>query len=210
MDSIIKQVIQPKINRIFKNNKDISVKITGTTPLFVKGNKYLIDNLKSTIVLAIALVAFLMSLLFRSFRMILITIISNCIPMLITAGIMGFFGVPLKPSTALIFSIVFGIAVDDAIHYLAKYRQELPNQDFDVRKTVLATILDMGQGMIYTSLVLFFGFVIFVGSDFGGTVALGLLTSTTLILAMITNLVLLPALLYDFDKQTPLNPQREL
>ena len=202
MDSIIKQVIQPKIDRIFKNNKDISVKITGTTPLFVKGNKYLIDNLKSTIVLAIALVAFLMSLLFRSFRMILITIISNCIPMLITAGIMGFFGVPLKPSTALIFSIVFGIAVDDAIHYLAKYRQELPLQDFDVRKSVLATILDMGQGMIYTSLVLFFGFVIFVGSDFGGTVALGLLTSTTLILAMITNLVLLPALLYDFDKQT--------
>ncbi len=201
MDSIIKQVIQPKINRIFKNNKDISVKITGTTPLFVKGNKYLIDNLKSTIVLAIALVALLMSILFRSFRMILITIISNCIPMLITAGIMGYFGVPLKPSTALIFSIVFGIAVDDAIHYLAKYRQELPNQDFDVRKTVLATILDMGQGMIYTSLVLFFGFVIFVGSDFGGTVALGLLTSTTLILAMITNLVLLPALLYDFDKQ---------
>ena len=201
MDSIIKQVIQPKIDRIFKNNKDISVKITGTTPLFVKGNKYLIDNLKSTIVLAIALVAFLMSLLFRSFRMILITIISNCIPMLITAGIMGFFGVPLKPSTALIFSIVFGIAVDDAIHYLAKYRQELPLQDFDVRKSVLATILDMGQGMIYTSLVLFFGFVIFVGSDFGGTVALGLLTSTTLILAMITNLVLLPALLYDFDKQ---------
>ena len=201
MDSIIKQVIQPKINRIFKDNKDISVKITGTTPLFVKGNKYLIDNLKSTIVLAIALVAFLMSLLFRSFRMILITIISNCIPMLITAGIMGYFGIPLKPSTALIFSIVFGIAVDDAIHYLAKYRQELPLQDFDVKKSVLATILDMGQGMIYTSLVLFFGFVIFVGSDFGGTVALGLLTSTTLILAMITNLMLLPALLYDFDKQ---------
>ena len=200
MDSLIKEVIQPKIDRIFKNQEDFEVHVTGTTPIFIKGNAYLIKNLKMTIGLAVLLVGIIMSLLFRSFRMIIIVIFANCVPMLITAGLMGAFGVPLKPSTALIFSIAFGISVDDAIHYLARYRYELLGQDRNVLKAVRMSLRDTGQGMLYTSVILFFGFIIFTGSDFGGTVALGMLTSITLIFAKLTNLVLLPALLLTFEK----------
>lgn len=160
----------------------------------------MIDNLKKTILLAIAVISILISVLFRSVRMIVVTIIANLIPMLVTAGIMGYFGIPLKPSTALIFSIAFGIAVDDAIHYLARYRHELSEQNGDIVRAVRIALRETGQGMVYTSVILFFGFIMFTGSDFGGTVALGLLTSITLILAMLTNLVLLPSLLLMVDK----------
>jgi predicted RND superfamily exporter protein len=113
---------------------------------------------------------------------------------------MGWFGIPLKPSTALIFSIAFGIAVDDAIHYLARFRSELFSRRVSVREAVVVSLRETGQGMVYTSIILFFGFVIFVGSNFGGTVALGLLTSLTLFTAMFTNLILLPSLLLSFDR----------
>ena len=112
---------------------------------------------------------------------------------------MGYLGIPLKPSTALVFSIAFGISVDDSIHFLAKYRQELLKYKFDVVKSVRMSLQETGMSMIYTSIVLFFGFVIFVASEFGGTKALGALTSTTLLIAMITNLILLPCLLRTFD-----------
>ena len=113
---------------------------------------------------------------------------------------MGYLGIPLKPSTALIFSIAFGISVDDSIHYLAKYRQELFHANFSVPKAVALSIKETGASMIYTSIVLFFGFIVFAFSSFGGTVMLGLLTSCTLLFAMVTNLTLLPALLLIFDK----------
>ncbi len=132
--------------------------------------------------------------------MILISLVPNLIPLILTAGIMGSFGIPLKPSTALIFSIAFGISVDDSIHFLAKYRQELRSNGFSVPLAISKSIKETGASMIYTSIVLFAGFVIFSGSNFGGTVALGILTSTTLFFAMITNLSVLPALLLRFDK----------
>ena len=131
--------------------------------------------------------------------MIIISLIPNIIPLMITAGLMGYYGIPLKPSTALIFSIAFGISVDDSIHFLAKYRQELFANSFVVPIAISKSLRETGASMIYTSIILFFGFVIFSLSDFLGTVALGVLTSTTLLIAMFTNLIVLPSLLLSFD-----------
>ena len=177
----------------------MDVNLTGTTLMFIKGNKFLIENLLTSMVIAFFIIALIMGMLFRNIKMIIISIIPNIIPLLVTAGIMGYFGIPLKPSTALIFSIVFGISVDDSIHFLAKYRQELFAHKFDVSKAISKSIRETGSSMIYTSIILFFGFIIFVLSEFGGTIALGKLTSITLFFAMITNVVVLPALILQFD-----------
>lgn len=202
MDSLINQVIRPKIDSIFSGTS-ITVKITGTTPLFIKGNSFLINNLKGSLLLAFLLIAVTMGFLFANFRMIIISLIPNIIPMLITAGLMGYFGIPLKPSTVLIFSIAFGISVDYSIHFLAKYRQELHAHNFFVPMAVSNTILETGKSMVYTSVILFAGFIIFTFSSFGGTIALGLLTSITLFISMLTNLVLLPSLILSLDKSRP-------
>ncbi|MEQ8243451.1 MAG: MMPL family transporter [Fulvivirga sp.] len=198
MDSLIKGVVQPKIDTLF-GDTDLKLSITGTTPLFIKGNKFLIQNLWFSLCLAFIIIAIIMAVLFVNFRMIVISLVPNVIPLIITAGIMGFAGIHLKPSTALIFSIVFGISVDDSIHFLAKYRQELFAHKFFVPLAVSRSLKETGASMMYTSIILFAGFVIFVFSDFGGTVALGILTSITLLIAMITNLILLPSLLMTFD-----------
>ena len=142
-----------------------------------------------------------MAWMFNSFRMVVISIIPNLIPLLLTGAIMGFFGIALKPSTILVFSIAFGISVDDTIHFLAKYRQELISSNGIIRKSVFASLKETGVSMLYTSVVLFFGFFIFIASDFGGTVALGLLVSITLLIAMLSNLLLLPALLLTYEKK---------
>ena len=198
MDSLVNTVISPRIDEVF-GDTDIKVQVTGTVPLFIKGNKYLIDNLISSMILAFFVIALIMGLLFRNLRIILISLIPNIIPLTITAGIMGFAGIPLKPSTALIFSIAFGISVDYSLHFLAKYRYELFTNRNSVTKAVTNSLKETGVSMIYTSIVLFFGFIIFAASEFGGTIALGKLTSITLILSMFTNLTLLPALLMQFD-----------
>ena len=161
---------------------------------------YLINNLFISVALAILLIAVFMSLLFGSFRMVMISLLPNIIPLLLTAGMMGFFGVPLKPSTILVFSIAFGISVDDTIHFLTKYRQELRQRGWDISRSVSEALQHVGISMLHTSIVLFFGFAIFTLSDFGGTIALGLLVSFTLLVAMITNLFLLPALLLSFER----------
>ena len=116
---------------------------------------------------------------------------------------------PIKPSTILVFSIAFGISVDDTIHFLAKYRQELKARKYNIRSAVLAAIKETGVSMLYTSIVLFFGFFIFIASQFGGTVALGLLVSITLLIAMLSNLVVLPALLLTLEKSVHLEAFRE-
>jgi predicted RND superfamily exporter protein len=199
MDSLINNVIEPSIADVFGDNEDVQTSVTGSTLLFVKGNKFLIENLRFSLLLAFGIIAIIMAILFANIRMIIISLIPNFIPLILTAGIMGFFGIPLKPSTALIFSIAFGISVDDSIHFLAKYRQELFINKFFVPIAISHSIKETGASMVYTSIVLFFGFVIFVFSDFGGTVALGILTSLTLLFAMLTNLTVLPALLMVFD-----------
>jgi len=198
MDSLINTVIRPKQEEIFGKTK-LTASITGTTLLFIKGNSFLIDNLKMSFILAFVIISIIMGVLFRNVRMIILSLVPNVIPLLMTAGLMGYMGIPLKPSTAIIFSIAFGISVDNAIHFLAKYRQELYANNFDVRKAIDISMHETGTSMIYTAIVLFAGFVIFTASEFGGTQALGLLTSITLLIAMFTNLIVLPSLLITFD-----------
>ncbi|WP_421874858.1 efflux RND transporter permease subunit [Marinoscillum sp.] len=198
MDSLVNQVISPRIDEIFDEGK-MDVKVTGTVPLFIKGNKFLIDNLITSMIFAFFIIAVIMAILFKNFRMIVISLVPNMIPLLLTGAIMGYWGIPLKPSTALIFSIAFGISVDDSIHFLAKYRQELHAHNFFVPIAVSRSLRETGASMIYTSIILFCGFVIFTLSEFGGTVALGKLTSITLLFAMFTNLIVLPSLLLQFD-----------
>ena len=173
---------------------------TGKALLFLKGTEYLITNLMISLLLAILLISLFMAYLFRSFRMIVISLIPNILPLIITAGIMGFVGIPIKPSTILVFSIAFGISVDDTIHFLAKYRQELVLHQWKIKVSVYGALKETGVSMFYTSIVLFFGFSIFTVSDFGGTIALGALVSITLLLAMLSNLVLLPALLLSLER----------
>ena len=140
-----------------------------------------------------------MGILFRNLKMMAISLIPNLIPLIVIAGLMGYFEVALRPSTVLIFSVVFGISIDDSIHFLAKYRQELFANNFFVPLAISKSIRETGASMIYTSVVLFAGFIIFSGSEFIGTTMLGVLTSTTLIIAMFANLIVLPALLMVFD-----------
>ncbi len=182
------------------NQEYFTFDITGTSVVASEGTKYLVNNLISSIIFAVASIAVLMAILFRSWRMVVISMIPNLVPLFITGGVMGFLGIPLKPSTLLVFSIAFGISVDDTIHYLAKYRQELKQQKWDPKECVLMAIRESGLGMFYTSIVLFFGFSVFTFSQFGGTQALGYLISLTLISAMICNLVILPSLLLTLNK----------
>ena len=177
----------------------IDLQITGTGVIYAKGTTYLVNNLFISLMIAIVVVALLMSFLFRSLKMVLVSLLPNLLPLIFTSALMGYFGIPIKPSTILVFSIAFGISIDDTIHFLAKYRQEL--KYYNIRKSVETSIRETGVSMIYTSIILFFGFSIFTASNFGGTQALGLLVSLTLFVAMLTNLVLLPSLLLSLEKR---------
>lgn len=202
LDSLVHDVIEPRMNEIFvASGKDsVTTTITGSTKIFIKGNKFLIDNLQESLLLAFILITLSMAILFANVRMIIISLIPNLLALMITAGLMGYFNIPLKASTALIFSITFGISVDNSIRFLAKYRQEILSNNFFIPVAISESILETGKSIMYTSVVLFAGFIIFAFSSFGGTIALGLLTSTTLIISMFTNLILLPALIMTFDK----------
>ena len=195
----IQEDLQTKINKVFPKER-YEVIITGKALVFQKGTKYLVKNLAISLTLAIVLIALFMAYLFRSLRMIIVSLIPNLLPLLVTAGLMGYVGVPIKPSTILVFSIAFGISVDDTIHFLAKYRQELQANHWKIRKSVYAALRETGVSMIYTSIVLFFGFSVFTVSSFGGTVALGALVSITLLFAMLSNLLLLPSLLLSLER----------
>lgn len=195
----IEENLITKINKLFPSDR-YEVSITGKAYLFQKGTQYLVKNLVLSLALAIFLISLFMAYMFRSFRMIIISLIPNLLPLLVTAGMMGYLGVPIKPSTILVFSIAFGISVDDTIHFLAKYRQELLANHWRIRKSVFLALRETGVSMFYTSIVLFFGFSVFITSNFGGTVALGALISATLLLAMMANLLLLPCLLLSLER----------
>lgn len=183
------------------DNEYYDVTLTGTSVVASEGTQYLVNNLLSSIVFAIISIAILMSFLFYSFRMVVVSMIPNIIPMVITAGIMGWFNIPLKPSTLLIFSIALGITVDNTIHFLAKYRQELKQKKWDLKDCVAISIRETGLSIIYTSVILFFGFIVFIFSDFGGTQALGYLSAITYFVALFTNLILLPCLLLSLERR---------
>ncbi len=177
------------------------ITLTGTSVVASEGTQYLVWNLISSILFAVISIAALMSLLFTSIRMVVVSMIPNLIPMIVTAGIMGWFGIPLKPSTLLIFSIALGITVDNTIHFLARYRQELKYKRWDLKDCIAISIQETGLSIIYTSVILFFGFIVFVFSDFGGTQALGYLSAITYFVALFTNLVLLPCLLLSLERR---------
>ena len=194
----IEKKLNYEISKIMPSD-NFEVSITGKAYLFQKGTKYLVKNLILSLSLAIFLIALLMAYMFRSLKMIFISLIPNLLPLIVTAGLMGYLGVAIKPSTILIFSIAFGIAVDDTIHFLAKYRQELITNNWEVKKSVYNALRETGVSMFYTSIVLFFGFSVFTVSNFGGTVALGALVSATLLFALLSNLLLLPSMLLSLE-----------
>ena len=196
----IEERLQNKIDKEF-SDKNFNVSLTGKALVFLKGTNYLVKNLVISLSLAILLISLFMAWMFRSYKMIIISLLPNILPLLITAGLMGYLGVPIKPSTILVFSIAFGISVDDTIHFLAKYRQELIAHKWNVRKSVYGALRETGVSMFYTSIVLFFGFLVFTVSSFGGTKALGGLVSVTLLFAMISNLLLLPSLLLSLESK---------
>ncbi len=195
----IEQDLVENAAKIFPEER-YEVSFTGKALLFLKGTKYLVKNLIMSLALAIGLIALFIAYLFRSFRMVVISLVPNLLPLVITAGVMGYVGVPIKPSTILVFSVAFGISVDDTIHFLAKYRQELIANRWRIQKSVYAALRETGVSMFYTSIVLFFGFSVFIISSFGGTVALGALVSATLLFAMLANLILLPSLLLSLER----------
>ncbi|HUZ60613.1 MAG TPA: MMPL family transporter [Hanamia sp.] len=197
---IILDSLRKRTNHLFDTTK-YKVTFTGSTITFLEGSTYIIHGLKESLLWAFLFIALCMLYLFRSLRILICSLIPNIIPLIVTAGIMGWVGVRLKPSTVLIFSLALGIAIDVTIRFLVNYRQELPSNNYDIRSTVSQTINHTGLSIIYTSLVLIAGFIIFCFSGFGGTQSLGWLTSITLLTATLTNLILLPVLLLDFAKK---------
>jgi uncharacterized protein len=192
--------IKVQTNAIFDSTR-YDVKFTGTSITFLEGSYFIIHSLKESLMLALVMILVCMFFLFRHWRIVLISIITNIIPLIMTAGIMGYFGIPLKPSTVLVFSVALGIAIDVTIRFLVNYKQDLITYHHDIPLTVKATIKETGISIIYTSLILAAGFIVFLVSQFDGTKALGYLTALTLLFAMITNLTILPAMLVWFDKR---------
>ncbi len=195
------KVIRPKIDSIF-SPEEYNVSLTGHSLVFLKNNDYLLSNLIESLIIEIILIAIVGIALFRSVRIIVLSKLPCLIPLIITAGIMGFLDIRFKPSTILIFSIAFGISSDGTIYFLTKYRQELKKHNRGAAAAISAAIKDTGLSMVYTSIILFCGFSIFSASSFGGTVALGVLMSITLLISMFTNIILLPAILLSIHKKS--------
>ena len=196
------------IDSVF-SSENYNVTVTGSSITFFKGTQYLLRSLFTSLGFAIFLIVVFMSMMFSSWRMVVMSLIPNIIPLIITAAIMGYSGIPVKASTILVFSIAFGISVDNTIHFLAKYRQELKVTGWNIRSSVELALKETGVSMIYTSVVLFFGFGIFALSGFGGTQAMGILVSLTLMVAVTSNLILLPSLLTSLDRLSTIRSFRE-
>ncbi len=189
------------IDSVFTSDK-YDIIVTGSSITSFRGTQYLLKNLFTSLGLAILLISAFMAIMFSSWRMVIMSLTPNVVPLIFTAAVMGFTGIPIKASTILVFSIAFGISVDNTIHFLAKYRQELNHTNWDIRESVVLALKETGVSMIYTSVVLFFGFGIFSISNFGGTQAMGILVSLTLLVAVTSNLILLPSLLSGLERLT--------
>ncbi|WP_062122113.1 efflux RND transporter permease subunit [Geofilum rubicundum] len=195
--------LETKVNGFIEEvfpKEDYDTMVTGASIVFFKGTNYLIRNLFLSLSLAIVLIASFMAWMFSSKRMVIVSLLPNLLPLITTAALMGYFNIPIKPSTILVFSIAFGISVDDTIHFLAKYRQELSETNWNIRAAVILATKETGLSMVYTSIILFFGFGVFSMSEFGGTLALGLLVAFTLFVALFANLILLPSLLLTLER----------
>jgi len=197
-----------EVDSIFPADK-YKVTVTGSSVTFFKGTQYLVKNLFSSLALAVFLISTFMAIMFYSWRMVIMSLLPNILPLIFTAAIMGFVGIPIKASTILVFSIAFGISVDNTIHFLAKYRQELSITGWDIQRSVRIALSETGVSMMYTFVVLFFGFGVYSISQFGGTAALGVLVSLTLLVAITSNLILLPSLLIGLERLTTTRSFRE-
>ncbi len=197
----IKTKLKPEIDSIF-NPERYDVNLTGTSLVFLKGTEYLIDNLLTSLILALLVISVMIALLFNKMKMVFISLLPNLFPQILTAAMMGYFNIPIKPSTIIIFSIALGISVDNSILFLAKFRQELTFNNYNIKHAVICALKESGVSMIYTFVVLFFGFIIFTASSFGGTQALGYLIAFTLTVALASNLFLLPSVLLSIHKRT--------
>jgi predicted RND superfamily exporter protein len=196
----IRDDLKPKIDSIF-NPQKYDVNITGTSVVFLKGTDFLVSNLGTSLIFAIIMIAIIITFLFTSARIVIISLLANILPQIITAGMMGYIGISIKPSTILIFSIALGISIDNAILYLSRYRQQLSMRKWNIHECVVEALKETSFSMIYSSSVLFLGFSIFAFSSFGGTQSMGYLISLTLFIAMFCNLFLLPSLLLTFGKR---------
>jgi hypothetical protein len=196
----IRDDLKPKIDSIF-NPQKYNVNITGTSVVFLKGTDFLVNNLGTSLIFAIIMIAVIITFLFTSARIVIISLLANILPQIITAGMMGYIGISIKPSTILIFSIALGISIDNAILYLSRYRQQLSMRKWNIHECVVEALKETSFSMIYSSSVLFLGFSIFAFSSFGGTQSMGYLISLTLFIAMFCNLFLLPSLLLTFGKR---------
>ena len=197
--NLINQHLRPCIDSIFDPAK-YNVSITGNSVVYTKGTDFLIKNLLESVLIGIILISLIVAIVFSSYRMVVIAMICNIIPLLITAAIMGFASIPVKPSTLIVFSVALGISIDNAILFLSKYRHELKLLNGDIKKSVMNALDETGISMIYSSIVLVLGYGIFIISGFGGTQALGMLISITLFMALFFNIIVLPSLILTFDK----------
>ncbi len=207
MDALLEK-LRAQTDSLFEADR-YKVTFTGTSVVFLKGSGYLVSNLITSLFWAVVLIVALMAVLFNSFRILIVSLIPNMIPLIVTAGLMGFFGIPIKPSTMLVFGIALGIAVDNAIHFLARYRLELKLTNNDLQRSVDLATREVSVGIIYTSVVLLAGFFLFGFSHFGGIRAMGILTSITLLVAMFTNLLVLPSLVLSFNRSLMTRAFRE-
>ncbi|PXY40175.1 transporter [Flavobacterium cheongpyeongense] len=205
----VEKKLHSKIDEIFPADR-YEVTVTGKALVFQKGTSYLVENLIESLIFAILVIAALMLYLFRSFKMVFASVITNVLPLCITSGLMGYFGIPLKPSTILVFSIAFGISVDNAIQFMAKYKHDLLQNNGKIKKSVFSALRETGISTFYTSVVLILGFATFTLSSFSGTIALGGLISCTLAFAMFANLLVLPALVLTFEKKKAKSEDLEL
>lgn len=204
----LKEKVRSDIDTVFNDNSK-QVIITGSSIVAARGNDYLVESLYVSLPLAICLISIFMGWMFRKWRIVMFSVLTNLVPLLLTSAAMGYIGITLKPSTVIVFSIAFGIAIDNSIQLLAKYRQELRRTSHNIKASVIYAIRETGVSIIYTSIVLFFGFGIFSLSKFGGTVSLGVLVSLTLLIALFSNLFILPSILLSFERSTALDPDYE-
>ena len=204
----INESLRPQVDSLFPPDK-FDVNFTGTSIIFLKGTDYLIENLLLSLFAAIILISGLMYFMFYSFKMLLISVIPNIIPLLFTAGLMGFYGISLKSSTILVFNIAYGITVDSAIHFFSRYGGDLKKHGNRIRPAVIDAMQDTTNSIVYTSIILLLGFSIFIFSSFGGTIALGFLISVTIFVGLFTNLLLLPTLLLSIDRAFTIKAYKE-
>jgi len=183
------------------NNIDediVEVRRTGTGLILDKNSDYVRDNLIKGLGLALIVVSFFMMLLFRNWKMLFISLVPNMIPLIFAAAILGWADIELEAGITMVFAIVFGIAVDDTIHFLSKYKLSR-EKGLDVEASLERTFVETGKAIIFTSIILFFGFLIMLFSIHPPSNSLGLIISVTLGSAVFADLLVLPLLLRLMD-----------